>query len=508
MKINIRPGVSVLQVLRNLNYRPWFALSEFVDNAVQSYIKHRDELETIHGEEYKLKVYIEIDSTAVPARISIRDNAAGIFENEYARAFRTAAIPDDISGLAEFGMGMKSAACWFSPRWSVRTSAIGETVSRTVKFDIENIVHDEIEELTIQENKEIAETHFTEIVLEDVLRLPVGRTLGKIKEHLTDIYRDFVRKNILDLIFNGETLTYQDPEVLTAPYYKENDGKEVLWRKNIEFDFGIGLSVHGFAAIRKTASTSRAGFSLFRRGRVVQGSGDEGYRPELIFGHSNSYRFQRLFGELHLEGFQVSHTKDGFKWDENEQPFLELLREFLDDGELPLLKQADGHRVREPSRRMVSNAKKALANTVQIMETQLPQILPVIAEKESSTEIVKTKLTKISLVESKEFRINFRDTDWIINIELSEDPSESRWVKLSDIAKTYESPRRISIQVSMVHPFMIRFAEMNEESIEGYIRLAVATALSEVLTRDSGVLYAGTFNRYLNALLREALSST
>ena len=36
-----------------------------------------------------------------------------------------AAIPPDRSGLSEFGMGMKSAACWFAPRWSVRTKALG-----------------------------------------------------------------------------------------------------------------------------------------------------------------------------------------------------------------------------------------------------------------------------------------------------------------------------------------------------------------------------------------------
>ena len=53
-----------------------------------------------------------------------------------------------------------------------------------------------------------------------------------------------------------------------------------------------------------------------------------------------------MFGELHLEGFEVSHTKDGFRWnDEDEQPFLELLREHLDSNDFPLLRQADNYRV-------------------------------------------------------------------------------------------------------------------------------------------------------------------
>ena len=316
-KVDIRPGVSVLAVLRHLNYRPWFALGEFVDNAVESFVRHREALQKLHGMDFTLRVEIDID-TAAPARISIRDNAAGIFESEYGRAFRPAAIPPDRSGLAEFGMGMKSAACWFAPQWSVRTSALGEPVERAVHFDIANIVNDEIEELTIREAGQDADVHYTEVVVEDVFHVPVGRTVAKLKEHLTDIYRAFIRDGLLELKFNGDTLSYIEPRILTAPYFKEKKGEARRWRKEIEFDFGDGLSVHGFAALRETANTAKAGFSLFRRGRVIQGSGDEGYRPSYVFGSSNSYRYQRLFGELHLDGFEVSHTKDGFRWDENE----------------------------------------------------------------------------------------------------------------------------------------------------------------------------------------------
>ena len=132
-KVDIRPGVSVLSVLRHLNYRPWYALGEFVDNAVQSFNEHRPALQEIEGDDFKLRVDINID-TASPPRISIRDNAAGIFESEYSRAFRPAAIPPDRTGLAEFGMGMKSAACWFAPRWGVRTSALEEQVARNRLF--------------------------------------------------------------------------------------------------------------------------------------------------------------------------------------------------------------------------------------------------------------------------------------------------------------------------------------------------------------------------------------
>jgi len=92
---------------------------------------------SIDDENHKLRVSIEIDSED-GGRITIRDNAAGIAEADFLRAFRPAQLPPNRTGLSEFGMGMKSAACWFAPKWSVRTSALGELVERTVVFDIDH----------------------------------------------------------------------------------------------------------------------------------------------------------------------------------------------------------------------------------------------------------------------------------------------------------------------------------------------------------------------------------
>ena len=67
----------------------------------------------------------------------------------------------------------------------------------------------------------------------------------------------------------------------------------------------------GLLLMRPLSELAPAGI---RRGRLIEGSHEEGYRPEAVFGRSNSYRYQRLFGELELQGFEVSHTKDGFRW--------------------------------------------------------------------------------------------------------------------------------------------------------------------------------------------------
>ena len=505
-RVSIRPGPSVLSVLRYLNYKPWFALAEFVDNALQSYMENKPALQAIHGGSHRLKVSIDIDSSP-PGRIVIRDNAAGIGRPVFPRAFRPAVIPPDRSGLSEFGMGMKSAACWFAPRWQVRTKACGEIIERTVRFDIARIVRDEIEELDIADRAAPPNGHYTEIILEDPYHLPGGRTLGKIKEHLTDIYRVFVRNGILDLFLNKELLVYEEPAILNAPLYKDPNGPKRLWRKDIQFELGGGLSVTGFAALRDPGNYARSGFSLFRRGRLIEGSGEEGYRPALVFGTagSSSYARLRLFGELHLMGFDVSHTKDGFKWDENEQPFLELLKEYLDLDDFPLLRQCEHYRSLASKKDRTQAATQALRRTADAISETISDVLPRVADQEpvgTQTE----PLPPQSNLASRELRFNFRSEPWLIRIELSDDPAVGDWLSVSDVAAIEGKPDTIEIRVSMLHPFMITFAQTNADDIEPLLRVAAALALSEKLARRAGVKSAGTVRRNVNEILREALS--
>lgn len=505
-KVNIRPGPSVLSVLRYLNYSPWFALAEFVDNSLQSYAELRDELLSLPDFE-KLRVTIEIDATS-PARIVIRDNAAGIALAAFPRAFRPAMVPPDRSGLSEFGMGMKSAACWFAPRWHVRTKALGETVERIVRFDIARIVEDELEEVAVEERPAKPEDHYTEIVLEEPYNVPVGRTLGKIKEHLADIYRVFLRDKTLELKCAGEPIQYVEPTILNAaPQYKDGDSVERIWRKEINFDFGDGLRVKGFAALRDPGNYAKSGFALFRRGRLIQGSGEDGYRPAMLFGTagSSSYARLRLFGELHLEGFEVSHTKDGFRWDENEQPFLALVKEHLDDGNLPLLKQCEHYRSLLPRKDRTRAAEQALTSTGDALAEAAETVLPRVADQlpvESPSE----PLAEAPALARRDLDFNFRGRPWHVEIELSDDPGEGEWLSISDTGTQHGPSDTLQIRVSMAHPFMVSFAQTDPENIDALLRVAAAIALSEKLARLAGVKAAGTIRRNVNEILREALS--
>ncbi len=499
--VNIRPGVSVLGLLKNLNYRPWFALAEFVDNAIQSFLDHRDALAAIEAHPV-LHVALERDD-ANGGAIVIRDDAAGIRSEDFPRAFRPAAIPPDRHGLSEFGMGMKSAACWFSPYWIVRTTAFGDPVEREITFDIDKIVHDNIEELQINERPIEPMTHFTEITLTRLHEKPVGRTVGKIKAHLAEIYRVFTREGTLELMLDGSRLEYQEPEALQAPEYNDANqpvGDPREWLKEIDFDFGEGLRANGFAGLRATASTTEAGFSLFRRKRLIVGSSDEKYRPQRLVGTPNTYPAQRVFGELHLEGFDVTHTKDGFKWDEAEEPFLDLLKEELDKPPLRLLRQANNFRAKQNRRDLKRAAAQVGNRTAKALEKGGRELITHLSSQ--NTPQVPVALPAAEELDRRVIDLSLEGEDWRILLELSNDPAVGDWLSLAE-SRTSTLPagrsrESVGLRLNLAHPFMQRFAGSDPERIEPLLRVAAAIGLAEKLARRGGILGAGAVRAKLN----------
>ncbi len=510
--VSIRPGVRVLSVLQHLNYKPWFALAEYVDNSLQSYLDHRKELRKAEGSQFKLKVSIRIESSD-GGRITVRDNAAGIYKGDYARAFRAAEVPPNSSGLSEFGMGMKSASCWFAPVWSVRSKALGETEEKTVSFDIKKILRDSLEGLEVQSRNSDRLKHYTEIILSDLYnKAPQARTLTKIREHLCGIYRMFTRDGILELTLNGEQLTYEPPPILKVPYHKDPRSKPVVWRREIDFTLGRGQRVEGFAALRETGSTSEAGFALFRRRRLIQGSADEGYRPEFIFGQSNSYAYQRLFGELELTGFKVSHTKDGFRWGQDEEPFLDKLKKVISGQPIPLLDQAQHYRSKPSRQTSKKTAMTITESTADAIEEYAPKVLTRLEHAGLTGDVAKRLLSRESLAR-RTLTFQHDGVNWEILLELSADAAVGDWVELGekgvvDKGRGSSRIRHLQIRFSLDHPFTMTFAGANGENLEPQLRIAAAVALAEVVARESGVKSAGTFRRNVNELLRNALSKS
>jgi Histidine kinase-, DNA gyrase B-, and HSP90-like ATPase len=503
--INIRPEVNILGVLRHLNYKPWFALAEFVDNSLVSALQH--DLAQLNS---PLRVTIDFDP-GHEGRIVIRDNAAGIAAADFPRAFRAAQVPPDRSSLSEFGMGMKSAATWFAKDWRVTTSVAGEMVERVVHFNINDIQENKRDRIEVKEGPADRDSHFTTIELLRLNHIPQTKTLAKIKSHLSSIYREFLRRGLLELYFRGELLTFDEVKPLVAPRAGEPEGEAIRWLKSIAFEIDDTHRVNGFAGLRAKGSTAEAGFALLRRRRLIVGSADETYRPVEIFGRSTTHTYQRLYGELTLDGFEVSHTKDGFRWDEYEDAFLEHLERELSAGDLDLLTQASNYRLqpvtdyRKPAEKAVIKAAVSVEDYFDPVGTH---ILSSVEAEEQLPSIVETPgvLAPVNEV----VRVVLGSEVWVVEIEATLEDGIPDWIAVGASVPTAVSvggmpETHVKITVSLAHPFSRRFIGASNENAEIIVTFASTIGLALALGSRSGAK-SQSIIRHINELARETFS--
>ena len=228
MKIQISPSIGIIKIFKFLKYESWFALAEYVDNSISSYLNVRENILKINPN-YILKIDIEINF--IDNVIMITDNAGGIDKSKYEYAFRAAEVPEDTSGLNEFGMGMKTASSWLANKWTVRTSAFGEDYERTIEFNVEDVVSNDICELDALQIPCETNTHFTSIKLEELTsNAPHKSQLNNIKKHLSSIYRKFILNYDIQIRVNQELLKFEKQSVLKAPRWDDENEKEIEWK--------------------------------------------------------------------------------------------------------------------------------------------------------------------------------------------------------------------------------------------------------------------------------------
>lgn len=331
-QLEFRLGLDAITSYKRLSYSPWHAIAEFVDNSTQNLANFESELKTAFERESKsLRVDVAYDRDQDLIRVS--DNAMGMDREELDRAMMVGARPANTDGRSKYGLGMKTAACWLGNQWSVRTKKLGSTVELEVEVDVERVAGgDQLLPTRISEGQD-PDQHYTIIEIRDLNRRLHGRTLGKIKEFLRSMYRQDLREESLDLRWQGERLDWEFPDDL---FLRARD--KSLYKKSFNFeiegdDDGTKV-VKGWVGILDRGSRAKAGFSMLHAGRVVKGW-PESWRPESIYGQyqgSNDLINQRVVGEIELDDFTVSHTKDDILWFGTEQEQVETkLREAAAD---------------------------------------------------------------------------------------------------------------------------------------------------------------------------------
>ena len=359
--------------------------------------------------------------------------------------------------------------------------------------------------MNVETKRAIPNDHYTVVELTDVQKMPRRKGVGKVKAHLTSIYREFIRKGVLQLKLDGTELSFQEPKVLYTQRYDDPKGEKVLWKKDIDLSFeDEGLSIRGFIGIRETGSTAEAGVALFRRGRVIEGSFDNGFRPEQIFGSPNSFRYQRIFGELHLKGFDVSFTKKGIMWDDNLDTILSCLKHDISTKAFPLLQQADNYRPRATEKDYKATSK-ALEQTAYDLQSKASAAIESVLRQPPIAPQPDAPLPPTDKSLHKEFTVQLNDVNWEVSLELSYDPSVKDMIEVGDHLvknpKNIKSVRQVGVRLSLTHDFMREFVGVENAKIEPVLRIAAALGLAEVIAKQSGAKTQGEVRRNFNELI-------
>lgn len=493
-KINIRPTSGVYATYKRLSYQPWTAIAEFVDNSTQSFYDHKAELMSLKYAK-GLRVTINYIEDALHGdRLEIIDDAFGMEWSDFQRAVILDRPPQNTSGRNEFGMGLKTAACWFGSLWSVESTQLNSRTKYYAEIDVDNLGKYKTEEIEVKEDPASVKEHGTKIVIRNLNKKIVGpRTIGKVRELLSSIYREDIRSGLVQIFYNGTLLQYKE-----APVFKETvDGKTKIWKKDIAFSVKYGekeLGVNGFVAIRIPASVKDCGFTLLRRGRVIIGGPGENYRPNELFGETNSFAWQRMYGELHMDDWPVTQAKDGFDWHNSglEEAFIEQLKVLIQD----YRHKAETIRVREKisTHELARTTVEGLSQSGGLENVQakvvdscvsaspMPETEPELdAQQTSNTEDQEVQINSenddgVSLEGGEQLEISFtrKGIDYLFHTILDTGHPTYDWLTVESI-----SEKEYLITINMRHAFFRPFID-KREFLPVMVRMSVALVLAEV----------------------------
>lgn len=417
--VGARPTTESLLIYRNLTYSPWFALGEFVDNSITSFVK---EVRARPGDErfFELRVDISWDENA--EKLHIEDNAAGIPANEegWGRALRVGARNPDPTVLGVYGYGMKAAGLWWSKTMEITSKHYSEDVVRSVTLDPEDLIRTGSDDVPLESSPATnPEDHWTQITLRGLnpgRRYPVGRTLGRVRDFLSSMYRHYLRgtfglrhpttgESFVRVFVQEEELNFIEPELLVSVPWShggpEKSQGETLWRR--EFSLEIPLAtiegkkqaareVSGWVGILSKFSRADAGLFLSFHGKgifgVAQGTPDspDQYKPQKLFGTSQSFRYGRLVGEVDVSAFGKSATTDSASWSEaDEANFLQALEITLKNTP-NLISTAENFRVTS-TKQMSQKQAKSHQEDVNQTAAEANTIVEVIGEEQAAAPI-------------------------------------------------------------------------------------------------------------------------
>ncbi|MDR0861697.1 MAG: ATP-binding protein [Oscillospiraceae bacterium] len=522
-KIDIRPTSGVYATYKRLSYQPWTAIAEFVDNSTQSYFDHREQLRaTPNFGKLKISIVYEARDGGDDS-LTITDNAFGMELEDFERAIQLDKVPTNTSGRNEFGMGLKTAACWFGSKWSVYSTQLASEFGYNATVDVDRLAIFKDTEVDLDIFESTPEEHYTIIKIENLNKKITGsRTIGKVKELLSSIYRQDIRNGEIAITYGDTELFYKEPTIFEEEL---DNGETRIWKKDIFLTIphnGLDLFCHGFVALRIPASLHDAGFTLMRRGRVIVGGSDRNYRPKELFGDQNSFEYQRLFGEIHMDNWPVTQAKDDFDWHNSglEESFIEALQPLIRE----YRQKAGTIRVRQQAETNVvmNQAVNDLERAGVITEASAtPVAVPFVpttgneqvhqeddANEQYATpieEIISSNDPAIRVVgpESYIMPFNYKEKEYQFEIHFDSSNALGSWVNV-----TRRNSTDYYISINLKHAFFKPFNE-NKDFLAIMTKLVIAMVLAEIdalLVSSDGRIAASDIRRKMNSILEQVVN--
>lgn len=505
--VNITIGSNMYGRFENFTNTSSNVLAEFVDNALQSYRDNKDVLHTLNPD-YHFSVHIDFlrDATGKEIKeIRITDNAAGIAYSKYLTAFEPAKKPENDNGLNEFGMGLKTAACWLGENWEVTSKALNETDERIFSFDLNQVTANDLRALPVKNNPRPVTEHYTIISISQLTKnAPQNRGVEKIKADLASIYRLSLRRGEMRLVVDKELLEFKNPEILKAPFFKDQEGPVIEWKKEINFEFDQ-YKAHGYIGILKDMSSANNGFVLLRRGRVVVGAENgQRYFPKSLCGNVGSPRYKRIFGELELEGFKVSFNKNDILDKDNLDALMEGLKGLIHTKDFDLYAQAEGYRLDERKKQAKKLVKKhdtsSKESRVPIEIHTEPQPSTSMPEPQTSLfpELEPEPETEVPVVgepvvfEEYEDKYRIDGINYTLKVQFVDRGVDLFWVDVSQKVDNI-----IICQINTGHVFFEHFGKPDEATIAILKTMAIAKFTAKISADNDAVKMLEYFNDYI-----------
>ena len=497
--VNITPGVGIYAMFPSFNYKPWLALGEFLDNSITSYQQHHDLLKKFHGPDFKFRVMIDYDD--VRDTLTIRDNAAGIDKTHFAAAFALAKPPDDLRFISRYGVGMKAAACWFARNWSLRTTAIGEDVERTLNWSTKTITEGGAQSLMPEAKKVSINDHYTVITLNNLIHPPTGpRTVAKIKAYLPNIYREFIRDNDIEILWNGEVLKVEQPTILVAPPQWDKSQPERAWEAPVHLDMKDGRTIKGRIFLLQKMRRIYTALNLFWHKRLILGNVGENHRPVELFGAGNSFETGRLCVELYMDDYEPTVDKMGFKFQDNEATLEEIIEELKRETQQILTQARDYREPKIDPVDIISDIGPII--TLPGTEVVTMPAEPTAADPYPSPGSASPSHEAISK-EITRLEITIDEMAWEIIVSLGFGPGENTFVRIEEqVAKDDSDTQRLFITLGMEHPFVVHYWSGDRATQKLMVIIASAIGFGEIAARRAGAKFPSFVRNNIDQFLR------